>query len=64
MLLLWIVGLLTAVLGVDRIALAAVGMWAFVDLFLIPSMIREDQERLRARLAFDMNLRAAPAIPA
>ncbi|WP_265506906.1 TM2 domain-containing protein, partial [Paracoccus rhizosphaerae] len=64
MLLLWIVGLLTLVLGVGLIALAAVGIWAFVDLFLIPGMIREDQERLRARLAFDMNLRPAPAIPA
>ncbi|WP_265500613.1 TM2 domain-containing protein [Paracoccus beibuensis] len=62
MLLLWIFGWLTFVLGIGLIALAAVGIWAFVDLFLIPGLIRQDQDRLRTRLASEMEMRAAPAL--
>ncbi len=36
MLILWVLGWMTLILGVGLIMLAAVGIWAFVDLFLIP----------------------------
>lgn len=62
MLLLWIFGWLTFVLGIGLIALAAVGIWAFVDLFLVPGLIRQDQDRLRTRLASEMEMRPAPIL--
>lgn len=60
MLILWILGWVTAIIGVGLILLAAVGIWAFVDLFLIPGIIRADQQALRQKLAFEMGAYATP----
>lgn len=54
-LVLFIVGLATIVLGVGVIALAIVGIWVFVDMFLIPGMVSFDRERLRYRLTEAVN---------
>ena len=61
MLVLFLLGWLTLVLGVGLILLAAVGIWAFVDLFLIPGIIRADQQALRQRLAIEMGILAPAA---
>ena len=50
MLILTIFGILTTALLVGFVFLAVVGLWALVDLFLIPGMIREDKDVLRQQL--------------
>lgn len=50
MLLLWGMGWLTAPILIGWLPIALVCIWATVDLFLIPAMIREDQAVLRQRL--------------
>ncbi|MFG1394058.1 hypothetical protein [Xanthobacter agilis] len=47
---------LTIIVGVGVILLAAVGLWALVDAFLIPGMIRESKDSLRKPLAMDAML--------
>ncbi|MCF3972487.1 TM2 domain-containing protein [Paracoccus salsus] len=50
MLLLWGIGWLTAPILIGWLPIALVSIWALVDLFLIPGMIREDQAMIRQRL--------------
>ena len=47
MLVLFILGWLTVVIGIGLLALAAVGIWGLVDIFLIPGMIQENKDALR-----------------
>lgn len=54
MLALWGIGWLTAPILVGWIPIAFVTIWALIDLFLIPGMIREDQAVLRQRLAAEL----------
>ncbi len=54
MLLLWGIGWLTAPILIGWIPLALVSVWAIVDLFLIPGLIREDQAVLRQELTAEM----------
>lgn len=63
MLILWIIGWVTVVIGVGLLFLAVVGIWAFVDLFLIPGLIKEDQQALRQRLALEMGAYTMPPVP-
>ncbi|WP_377758742.1 TM2 domain-containing protein [Paracoccus angustae] len=44
------IGMLTAPILIGWIPLAFVWVWAFIDLFLIPGMIRNDQAVIRQRL--------------
>lgn len=60
MLILWVLGWMTLILGVGLIMLAAVGIWAFVDLFLIPGIIRADQDALRQKLAVEYGGHSGP----
>ncbi|WP_374301588.1 TM2 domain-containing protein [Paracoccus sp. (in: a-proteobacteria)] len=53
MLILTILGIATAILAVGFVLLLAVGIWTFVDIFLIPGMIREEKEQMRQRLTMD-----------
>ncbi|WP_405403789.1 TM2 domain-containing protein [Paracoccus sp. Ld10] len=62
MLVLWVVGLMTIAAGIGLIILAAIGIWAFVDLFLIPGMVRDHHQVLRQRLAQEMAGTATPDI--
>ena len=50
MLALFVVGLLTAAAGIGFVFLAVLGIWALVDLFLIPGMVRRNQEIIRQRM--------------
>lgn len=50
MLCLYLAGLATAVIGVGFILLFAVGVWAIVDLFLIPGFIRSANARSAVNL--------------
>ncbi|MFC3169775.1 MULTISPECIES: TM2 domain-containing protein [Paracoccus] len=50
MLAMTVVGGLTAWLLVGWIPLAIVWVWAVIDLFLIPGMVRDDQAVIRQRL--------------
>lgn len=59
MLILFILGWVTLVIGVGLVMLGAVGIWCFVDIFLIPGMIQEDKEAIRAR--FTTNMLHAPS---
>ena len=59
MLILFILGWVTLVFGVGLVMLIAVGIWSFVDIFLIPSMIQEDKDAIRAR--FTTNMLHAPS---
>jgi len=45
------VGVLTSAIGIGFVFLIAVGIWALVDAFLIPGMIRADKDAIRARLS-------------
>ena len=64
MLILFLLGWVTLIIGVGLILLAAVGIWGLVDLFLIPGMIRADQQALRHKLAIEMGILApAQALP-
>ena len=54
MLILFILGWLTLVIGVGLLFLGAVGLWGLVDLFLIPGMIAQDRTAIRDRLRADM----------
>ena len=50
MLVLFIVGLITLPIGIGIAFLVAVGIWAFVDLFLIPGMVDKARHALRQQL--------------
>lgn len=50
MLVMWGIGWLTAPILIGWIPIALVSVWAFIDLFLIPGMIRNDQAVIRHRL--------------
>ena len=50
MLVMWGIGWLTAPILIGWIPIALVCVWAFIDLFLIPGMIRDDQAVIRHRL--------------
>ena len=52
MLILWLVGLFTAIVGIGLILIAAVGIWWFVDLLLIPGIIRDHNMRLAQQLSY------------
>ncbi|MCP1169795.1 TM2 domain-containing protein [Limimaricola litoreus] len=54
MLLLFILGWLTAIFIVGYLLLIAVGIWWLVDLFLIPGMVARDSASLRSRLSTAM----------
>lgn len=49
MLVLWGLGWLTAIILIGWPLLALVSIWNFIDLFLIPGMIRDDQAVIRQR---------------
>lgn len=64
MLIMFILGWLTLVIGVGLVFLGAVGLWCLVDLFLIPGMVAQDRAALRDRLRSDMMMaRAFAAAP-
>ncbi|MDP0928058.1 TM2 domain-containing protein [Paracoccus onubensis] len=50
MLVLWGLGWLTAAILIGWIPIGFVCLWAILDLFLIPGMIREDNAVIRQRL--------------
>mgnify|MGYP000205101498 CR=1 FL=1 len=54
MLILFILGWLTLVLGVGLILLAVVGIWCFVDIFLIPGMIEDDKNDMRRMMGSEL----------
>ncbi|MCX8282450.1 NINE protein [Phyllobacterium sp. 0TCS1.6C] len=50
MLILFIIGAVTAVAGVGLIILGLLGLWALIDAFLIPGMVQKQKEQVRQRL--------------
>ena len=50
MLLLWVIGTVTSVIGVGYILLAIWAIWWVIDLFLIPGMVRRHKDEVRDRL--------------
>ena len=63
MLILFVLGLLTAPIGVGFVLLLVLGIWCLVDLFLIPGITRADRDQLRQRMAGEMQIAAAPTSP-
>lgn len=49
MLIMFVLGWLTLVLGVGLLLLIAVGIWSLVDIFLIPGMVQQDKDAIRQR---------------
>lgn len=54
MLAMWGLGWLTAPILIGWVPIALVCVWAFIDLFLIPGMIRDDQAEIRQKLLAEM----------
>jgi len=50
MLLLWVIGTVTSVIGVGFVLLAIWGIWWVIDLFLIPGMVSRQKDAVRERL--------------
>ena len=46
-------GIVMLILGITIIGLLVTGVWAFIDLFLIPSIIRRRMDELRQRLTLE-----------
>lgn len=46
-------GIVMLILGITIIGLIVSGIWAFIDLFLIPSIIRKRMEETRQRLTVE-----------
>ena len=67
MLILFALGWLTLAVAVGAVFLLIVGIWAFVDLFLVPGMIATDKNRLRETMRAEMQMmadaRPADALP-
>ncbi|WP_247392592.1 TM2 domain-containing protein [Ralstonia pseudosolanacearum] len=49
-LLLTVIGIATVILGIGFVLLGVVGIWILVDAFLLPSVIRDYNVQLAARL--------------
>lgn len=65
MLVLWLLGWATLPLGIGLVPLAVVGLWVFVDLFLVPGLIARDKDRIRRRMRQDFEMMArTQALPA
>jgi TM2 domain-containing membrane protein YozV len=60
MLLLFIVGWLTLVVVIGFALLLVVGIWAIVDIFLVPGMIQVQKETMRQRLTQEILLSERP----
>ena len=54
MLILFILGWLTLVIGIGLVLLLVVGLWAFADLFLVPGMIERQKASVRSELKRQM----------
>jgi len=64
MTILFVLGLLTIAFGVGAVFLAAVGVWALVDAFLIPGMVQELRTKLRDELTRSFLFAAGtPGVP-
>ena len=50
MLVLFVVGIITSVVGVGLFIVALVGLWALVDAILIPGMVSRQKEDVRQKL--------------
>lgn len=46
-------GIIMLILGITIVGLFVTGFWAFVDLFLIPSIIRKRMDEMRQRLTIE-----------
>jgi TM2 domain-containing membrane protein YozV len=46
-------GIIMLILGITIIGLLITGPWAFIDLFLIPSIVRKRIEEIRQRLTIE-----------
>jgi len=53
---LFIVGILTSWLLIGFIPLVTVAIWALVDLFLVPGIVAEENEQIKARIIRDLNI--------
>lgn len=55
-LLLTVVGILTAAIAVGIIFLVVVGIWVFVDLFLIPGMVDDHRRKMRDEMTMNASV--------
>ncbi|MDM7458842.1 MAG: TM2 domain-containing protein [Paracoccus sp. (in: a-proteobacteria)] len=62
MLVLFVLGWATLAFGIGLIPLGVVGIWALVDLFLIPGMVRANQQALRQKLAAELGTQAPESL--
>ena len=63
-LVLWLVGWVTLPIMVGIVPLGVVGVWVFVDLFLVPGMVARDKDRVRRLMRGELELAAGnpPAV--
>ena len=60
MLALSVIGWATLFIVVGLVFLVAVGIWVVVDVFLLPEIVRQDQERLRQKLTLETMASLSP----
>ncbi|MEG9884336.1 MAG: TM2 domain-containing protein [Hyphomicrobiales bacterium] len=60
MLALSLIGWASLVVVVGVVFLAVVGIWVVVDAFLLPEIVRQDQERLRQKLTLETMASLSP----
>lgn len=63
MLVLWIVGWVTLPIMVGIVPLGVVGVWVFIDLFLVPGMVARDKDRVRRLMRGELELAAGNPPP-
>jgi len=56
MLVMFVLGWFTLLLHIGIFLFAIVGVWALVDLFLVPGMVKEDKQAIRKRLGEELAL--------
>lgn len=60
-LLMFIIGWVTAIIGVGLFILGVLGLWVLVDAFLIPGMIQSHKEKVRQDLSMNAMLAVGAA---
>ena len=60
-LLMFIIGWVTAIIGVGLFILGILGLWVLVDAFLIPGMIQSHKDKVRQDLSMNAMLAVAAA---
>lgn len=56
-------GVIMLILTLTFFGIIVSGLWAFIDLFLVPGMVNEDREKLRQRLTMEAIVNSGGTVP-